>query len=45
MKHLRVLEDENGKPKKLVADLSQDKAMLQDVLSGNVWSAPSVHGP
>jgi putative transposase len=33
MKRLRMLEEENGKLKKLVADLSLDKAMLQDVLS------------
>ncbi len=33
MKRLRQLEEENGKLKKLVADLSLDKAMLQDVLS------------
>src|SRR3954466_6002061 len=33
MKRLRVLEKANGKLKKLVADLSLDKAMLQDVLS------------
>jgi putative transposase len=33
MRRLRQLEDENGKLKKLVADLSLDKAMLQDVLS------------
>jgi putative transposase len=32
MKRLRQLEDENGKLKKLVADLSLDRAMLQDVL-------------
>lgn len=32
MKRLRQLEDDNGKLKKLVADLSLDKAMLQDVL-------------
>ena len=32
MKRLKQLEDENGKLKKLVADLSLDKAMLQDVL-------------
>ena len=31
-KRLRQLEDENAKLKKLVADLSLDKAMLQDVL-------------
>ena len=33
MKRLRQLEDENGKLKKLVADLSLDRAMLQDVLA------------
>jgi len=33
MKRLRQLEEENGKLKKIVADLSLDKAMLQDVLS------------
>ncbi len=44
MKRLRQLEDENGKLKKLVADLSLDGAMLQDVLRRNVWSAPSVQG-
>ena len=31
-KRLKQLEEENGKLKKLVADLSLDKAMLQDVL-------------
>ncbi len=33
MRRLKQLEDENGKLRKLVADLSLDKAMLQDVLS------------
>ena len=33
MRRLRQLEEENGKLKKLVADLSLDKAMLQDVLA------------
>jgi putative transposase len=33
MKRLRQLEEENGKLKPIVADLSLDKAMLQDVLS------------
>lgn len=33
VKRLRQLEEENAKIKKLVADLSLDKAMLQDVLS------------
>lgn len=32
MKRLRQLEEENSKLKKLVADLSLDKAMLQDVI-------------
>ena len=33
VKRLRQLEVENAKLKRLVADLSLDKAMLQDVLS------------
>ena len=33
MKLLRQLEEENSKLKRIVADLSLDKAMLQDVLS------------
>lgn len=33
MKRLRRLEEENAKLKRIVADLSLDKAMLQDVLS------------
>jgi putative transposase len=33
VKRLKQLEEENAKLKKLVADLSLDKAMLQDVLS------------
>lgn len=32
MKKLRELEDENGRLKKIVADLSLDKEMLQDVI-------------
>ena len=32
MKRLRQLEEENGNLKKIVADLSLDKAMLQDVI-------------
>ena len=32
MKRLRQLEKENGKLKKIVADLSLDKEMLQDVI-------------
>lgn len=33
VKRLRQLEEENAKLKRIVADLSSDKAMLQDVLS------------
>ena len=33
MKKLRQLEEENRKLKQLVADLSLDKIMLQDVLT------------
>ena len=33
MKRLRQLEEENSKLKRIVADLSLDKDMLQDVLS------------
>jgi putative transposase len=32
MKRLRQLEEENGKLKKIVADLSLDKAMLQGAI-------------
>jgi len=32
MRRLKLLEDENARLKELVADLSLDKAMLQDVL-------------
>jgi putative transposase len=33
LRRLRQLEEENSKLKRLVADLSLDKAMLQDVLA------------
>ena len=33
VKRLRQFEEENAKLKRIVADLSLDKAMLQDVLS------------
>jgi putative transposase len=33
MRRLRQLEEENAKLKRIVADLSLDKAMLQDVLA------------
>ena len=33
IRRLRLLEDENSKLKKVVADLTLDKIMLQDILS------------
>ena len=33
LKRLRLLEEENRNPKRLVADRSLDKAMLQDVVA------------
>jgi putative transposase len=35
MRRLKQLEDENAKLRKLVADLSLDKEMLQDVIRRN----------
>jgi len=40
IRRLKQLEEENTKLKRLVADLSLDKTMLQDVLGKNLWSAP-----
>jgi putative transposase len=39
-KRLKELEQENGKLKRLVANLSPDNLVLKDIASGNVWSAP-----
>lgn len=36
MKRLRQLEDENNRLKRIVADLSLDKEMLQDVLKSKL---------
>ena len=43
-KRLKALEDENAKLKKLLAEAMLDNAMLKDIASKNVWSAPSVQG-
>jgi putative transposase len=37
MKRLRELEEENARLKKIVADLSLDKAMLQDVIKRKLY--------
>ena len=39
-KRLKALEDENAKLKKLLAEAMLDNAMLKDIASKNVWSAP-----
>jgi putative transposase len=44
MKRLKLLEEENSRLKRLVADLSLEKAMLQDVVKRNIWSAPPLQG-
>src|SRR3569832_33481 len=41
VRRLKQLEEENTKLKKLVADLSLDMAMLQDVLSKKLRSLPA----
>ncbi len=44
MRRLKQLEYENNRLKKIVADLSLDKEMLQDIVKRNVWSALSLQG-
>ncbi|OWY11365.1 hypothetical protein B6V74_05005 [Thioclava sp. F42-5] len=44
MRRLKQLEDENARLKKIVADLTLDREMLQDVIRRNVWFAPPVQG-
>lgn len=41
---LNALEDENAKLKKLRAETMLGNAILKDVASKNVWSAPSLRG-
>jgi len=43
-KRLKALEDENAKLKKLLAEQMLDVAAMRELLSKNVWSAPSVQG-
>jgi putative transposase len=43
-KRLKSLEEENAKLKRLLADAMLDNVALKDLLSKNVWSAPSVQG-
>lgn len=41
LRRLRQLEDENRRLKRLVADLSLDKEMLQEVLRKKIWCHPN----
>jgi putative transposase len=41
LRRLKQLEEANVKLKRLVADLSLDKALLQDVLAKKLWSFPA----
>jgi putative transposase len=43
-KRLRMLEDENRKLKKLLAESVLDNAALKELLAKNVWSAPALQG-
>jgi putative transposase len=45
LKRLRALEDENAQLKKLVADLSLDKQMLQDILKKKVLTVAILYSP
>jgi putative transposase len=44
-KRLKSLEDENAKLKRLLAEAVLDNAMLKDIATKNVWSAPALQGP
>lgn len=44
MKRLRELEEENSRLKRIVADLTLDREILQDVIKRNVWSGPRLQG-
>jgi len=39
VRQLKQLQDDNFRLKKLVAELTLDRAMLRDALRKNVWSA------
>ena len=43
-KRLKQLEAENAKLKKLLAEAMLDVAVLKDITSRNVWSAPPLQG-
>ena len=44
VRRLKVLEQENRRLRKAVADLTLEKLILKEAASGNVWSAPPQQG-
>ena len=44
LRKMCMLEEENGRLKRLVADLTLDRHILQEVLRKNVWSASHLQG-
>jgi putative transposase len=44
LRELRQLREENTRLKRLVADLSLDRQILQEIVSKNVWSAARLQG-
>ena len=44
LRKLRMLEEENARLKRVVADLTLDRHILQEVLRKNVWSGPRLQG-
>jgi len=43
-KRLKELERENERLRKAVSELTLDKLILKEAITGNVWFAPSVQG-
>ena len=44
VKRLKELERENARLRKAVSDLTLEKVILKEAVSGNVWSAPPQQG-
>ena len=38
MKRLKLLEQENGRLRRVVADLTPEKPVLREAASGNTWA-------
>ena len=44
VRRLKELERENARLRKAVSDLTLEKVILKEAVSGNVWSAPPQQG-